>query len=71
MYHSEAIIPGNAANHIQATCQGSRLALSVNGEFIAEAYDPTFASGDIGLIVGSFDQPGVDVWFDNLSVKNP
>jgi hypothetical protein len=71
MYFSEAIIPGDAVNHIQAVCQGSRLALSVNGEFIAEAYDATFSSGDIGLIVGSFDESGVDVIFDNLSVKLP
>ena len=71
MYHSEAIYPGGAANHIQAICQGTRLALAVNGEFIAETYDSTFSSGDIGLIVGSFEQPGVDVLFDNLSIKNP
>lgn len=71
MYHSEAIIPGGAANHIKATCQGSRLALEVNGDLIAEASDSTFADGDIGLIVGSFDLPGVDIWFDNLMVRNP
>jgi len=71
MYHSEAILPGNAANHIEAVCEGSRLALAVNGELIAEASDSTFSNGDIGLIVGSFDEPGVDIWFDNLSVKNP
>jgi len=71
MYHSEAINPGGSVNHIQAICQGPRLALTVNGEFIAETYDSTFSSGDIGLIVGSFEQPGVDVLFDNLSVKNP
>lgn len=71
MYHSEAIIPGNAVNHIQAVCQGSRLALIVNGEFIAETSDATFSDGDIGLIVGSFDEPGVDVLFDNLTVKLP
>lgn len=71
MYHSEAILPGNSVNHIQAVCQGSHLTLTVNGEFIAETYDSSFSSGDIGLIVGSFDEPGVDVLFDNLSVKNP
>ena len=71
MYHSETINPGDAVNHIQAVCQGSRLALSVNGEFIAETFDATFSNGDIGLIVGSFDESGVDVIFDNLSVKLP
>jgi hypothetical protein len=71
MYHTKAVIPGNSVNHIQAICQGSRLALFVNGEFIAETQDSSFSSGDIGLIVGSFDEPGVDVLFDNLSVKIP
>jgi len=71
MYHSETIITGNSVNHLQAICQGSRLALSVNGELIAEIHDSSFSSGDVGLIVGSFDEPGVDVLFDNLSVKIP
>jgi len=60
-----------SANHIQVICDGPRLALIVNGEFIAEVYDSTFIDGDIGLIVGSFDIPGVDIWFDNLMVTNP
>ena len=71
MYHSEAIIPGAGPNHIQAECNGSRLALRVNGVLIAEAKDSTFQEGDVGLIVGSFDVPGVDMWFDNLMVKVP
>jgi hypothetical protein len=71
MYHSEVILTGESPNHITAECNGSRLTLSVNGELIAEANDTTFLDGDIGLIVGSFDIPGVDIWFDNLSVKVP
>jgi len=71
MYHSEAINPGNQANHIQAVCSGSRLALYVNGVLLAEATDSTFQEGDVGLIVGSFDEPGVDIWFDNLMITVP
>jgi hypothetical protein len=71
MYHSEAIIPGGEVNHLQAVCQDSRLSLSVNGDLIAETFDSTFQNGDIGLIVGSFDEPGVDIWFDNLMVRIP
>jgi hypothetical protein len=71
MYQSDFIHTGVSANHIQAFCDGPRLALIVNGEFIGEAYDSTFIDGDIGLIVGSFDMPGVDIWFDNLMVTNP
>ena len=71
MYHSEIIHTGNSGNHIQATCSGNHLVLNVNGEQLGEAFDITFSDGDIGLIVGSFDLPGVDIWFDNLMVKIP
>lgn len=71
MYHSEDIVTGGGLNHIQAECNGSRLALVVNGVLIAETSDSTFKEGDIGLIVGSFDIPGVDIWFDNLMVTVP
>ncbi len=71
MYHSDAIYTDNQPNHIQAECSGSRLALSVNGVKIAETSDTSFHEGDIGLIVGSFDDPGVDIWFDNLVVLVP
>ena len=71
MYHSEAIITGTGPNHIQAICKGSQLTMKINDVLIAEAADSTFQAGDIGLIVGSFDIPGVDIWFDNLMVKVP
>jgi len=71
MYQSNSIHTGLGANHIKVICDGPRLALTVNGEFIAEAYDSTFIDGDVGLIVGSFDIPGVDIWFDNFMVTIP
>jgi len=71
MYHSEHINTGEGPNHIQATCSGDSLKLSVNGNLLAEARDFSFSDGDIGLIVGSFDVAGVDIWFDNLSVRIP
>lgn len=71
MYHSGEIFTGNQTNHIQAVCADARLALSVNGVLIAETSDLSFDDGDIGLIVGSFDDPGVDIWFDNLTVTVP
>ena len=71
MYHSDAIYTDNQPNHIRAECNGSRLALTVNGVLVAETSDSSFHEGDIGLIVGSFDDPGVDIWFDNLVVLVP
>jgi hypothetical protein len=71
MYHSEEIIPGEGPNHIQALCSGTILSLSVNGQLLATAEDSSFSEGDIGFIVGSFAEPGVDIWFDNISVRVP
>jgi hypothetical protein len=71
LYHSEEIIPDEGPNHIQAICSGTVLSLSVNGQTLAITEDSSFNEGDIGLIVGSFAEPGVDIWFDNLSVRVP
>ena len=71
MYHSEYIHTGTSPNHIMAICSGDSLTLAVNGEFLGVANDSTFSDGDIGLIVGSFETAGVDIWFDNLMVSVP
>jgi len=71
MYYSEDILTGNATNHLTARCEGTRLTLAVNNEVIAEARDDRFPQGDVGLIVGTFSEPGVDIFFDNFSVKVP
>ncbi len=71
MYFSEAILIGDQANRLRAECSGSRLALSVNDRLIAEAEDASFQEGDVGLIVGSFDEPGVEIVFDNFLVTVP
>jgi len=71
MHPSKFIHQGSESNHILALCDGSRLTLAVNGEFVAEAEDNTFWEGDVGLIAGSFDEPGVDIIFDNFVVFRP
>jgi len=71
MHPSWTIRQGSRMNHLRAVCEGSHLALWVNGELVAETEDGSFSRGDIGLIAGSFDEPGVDVVFDQLVVRNP
>lgn len=68
---SEVINQGNANNHIRADCVGSKLAIHVNDEKLAEYDDTDFTSGDVGLLAGSFENPGTDIHFDNLKVSNP
>lgn len=66
------IKPGDGAtNHIKAECAGERLTLLANGQVLADVRDQDLKSGDIGLIAGTYDDPGVDILFDNLIVTRP
>jgi hypothetical protein len=68
---SESIQRGQAGNRLRADCSGSNLALYANGQLVAQAVDPDFVEGEIGLTAGAFSQPGVDIYFDNLTVYQP
>ncbi len=68
---SEVIRQGDESNHLRAGCVGSQLSLAVNGQILAEYEDTDFVSGDIGLLAGSFENPGTDIHFDNLVVTKP
>lgn len=71
MLSSANINKGVAVNHLRADCAGSTLTFYVNGFQIAQAQDSTLPSGDIGLLVGTFNEPGVDILFDNFVVLQP
>ncbi|KAA3646606.1 MAG: serine protease [Chloroflexi bacterium] len=66
---SNAIAVGASNYILTAGCVGNQLAIAVNGEIVAEATDDTFASGQIGLIAGTFESPGLQVNFDNFLVS--
>ena len=68
---SQAIQTGSALNHIRADCVGSTLALYINNQKIVEVQDTQFEAGDVGLLVGSFETPGIDIRFDNFVVREP
>ncbi|HEX2981365.1 MAG TPA: hypothetical protein VHO48_13945 [Anaerolineaceae bacterium] len=69
--YSDEIRQGEATNRIGADCIGSTLRLYVNGTQLVEYTDSEYTSGDIGLMAGTFDEPGVDISFDNLVVTKP
>jgi hypothetical protein len=71
MEFSSAIIKGDSLNQITAECFSNDLSLAVNGKNVLKAQDSDFTSGDVGFIVGTFDEAGVEVLFDNLSVIQP
>ena len=70
MQASDAIQTGNM-NHLRADCIGDRLTFYINFTEVASATDPDFPRGDVGLVAGSFTEPGVDVLFDNFVVLQP
>jgi hypothetical protein len=71
MQPNTAIQSGTKINHLRADCIGSSLILYVNDQLVGSVMDADFASGDVGLLAGSFDVPGVDVYFDNFVVLKP
>ncbi len=68
---SNVITQGHATNHIEADCVGSTLRLYVNGEKVDEVRDSSHLHGDVGLVAGTYDVPGVDIHFDNFVVFAP
>ncbi|MGE5222191.1 MAG: hypothetical protein ACM3PY_07125 [Omnitrophica WOR_2 bacterium] len=60
---------GKASNHLRADCAGDTLSLYINGRKIAEVKDDDFSAGDVGLIAGTFDKAGTDIYFDHFIVK--
>jgi len=69
MYPSGEIKQGEATNRLRVECDGKSLALYVNGNQVAETTDDdSFLAGDVGLIVGTFSEPGVEIVFHQFSV---
>lgn len=71
MEFSEQINRGEDENKLQAVCHKDRLSLFVNGTMLLQVQDDSLAYGDVGLIVGNFTKPGVDVLFDDFIVVSP
>ncbi len=71
LFETDKVLAGDATNKVKAECVGSTLRLYVNGTLLHEVTDTDHSSGDVGLIAGTFDQPGTDILFDNFVVRAP
>jgi hypothetical protein len=71
MQYSDIIQKGSITNDLQAECSGENLVFSVNGQKLAVAHDSDFKKGGVGLIVGTYQSPGVDVIFDDFVLYQP
>jgi hypothetical protein len=70
MQQTEFIQPAEV-NHLRADCIGNTFAFYVNSNQVAVVQDDDFSTGGVGVLAGSFDEPGVDVLFQNFVVMQP
>lgn len=69
---SSAIKTGTTENHISTICNDGNLTFFVNGIELASVYDTSYSAGDVGVILGSFEEnTPVSAYFDNFNVSNP
>ena len=67
---SDAVLRGAATNRLKVVTAGTKMSFYVNDVLIREVTDDRLpASGTLGLIAESFDEPGVEVAFDNLKAE--
>jgi len=71
MLPSDHILQGLTSNHLRAECVGPRLSLYINGALAEEAAAADWEAGDVGVIVGTYATPGVEIQFDNFTISNP
>lgn len=66
---SGAILPGTATNQITVVRNGASISAYANGDLLTQLTDDTYmGSLDLGLIAISYNDPNVDILFDNFAV---
>ena len=71
MLPSKAILQGSTTNIIQAECIGDLLTLYINGVQEVQVQNAEWTQGDVGLIAGTYNQPGTEILFERFSVIKP
>ncbi len=67
---SEAINQGlEATNRIRVVCQGNQFRFYVNDVHLVDVADATLGGGTVGLAAGTFDEPGIVTYFDNMVLR--
>jgi hypothetical protein len=68
---TDAIGPIDEVNLIQAACVDDDLTLWINGKQIFKVAASDLSHGDVGLLVGAYDEGNVEIQFDNFSTMMP
>lgn len=56
--------------YMTATCSGTELSLSMNGQLLNQTEDSSFTTGRAGISAGTYANPGLSVAFDNFEVSS-
>lgn len=64
-------LPPTDVMHLRFICRGDRYTLIVNDVVIDAVTLAGFDAGDVGLLAGTFDRPGLVARFDDLVVSEP
>ena len=73
----ETLLPRDAigsmdeSNLIQAACVDDDLTLWINGKLVFKVTSSDLTHGDVGLLVGAYDEGDVEIQFDNFSTMMP
>jgi hypothetical protein len=71
MVFSPAIKLGEELNHLRFDCVGNTLTLYANDTQLVQVTDETLPEGEAGLYIGTFDEAGTEILFDNFVVYKP
>lgn len=62
------INPFGSMNIIRIVADGERFTFYANDSYLGEIFDDAYASGDLGLAVGNYDEIGATAQFDDLVI---
>ncbi len=66
---SSDLIPTDGSPFVvNASCNGAQLSVGINGNLLATGTDTEFASGGVGVVAGTWQNPSLVVSFDNFEV---
>jgi len=71
MQKQNAILTGNQINILRADCIGNTLTMYINNVLVSSVKDSEFSSGDVGILAGTSEKTGADIYFDNFMVFKP
>ncbi len=71
LIYTQAVVPNDGTNLIEASCVGKQLRLSINGKLVVSAEDDQFLQGDVGIF-GETGQGGAGSFiFNHFVVVKP